>query len=150
MTVCSMSFENSAALPLSPIILIASWITFLRQTKANADTLAKVISINLTGVFLCMYYLCLYLYHANYSMLNRCNFSCRGTGYQYAARQMVKQGRGGRIIGASSIAGKKGLPFLSTYSASKFAVRGLTQSVGKYTFLYVLILFTISFQRGRV
>jgi NAD(P)-dependent dehydrogenase (short-subunit alcohol dehydrogenase family) len=28
--------------------------------------------------------------------------------YKYAGMQMVKQGRGGRIIGASSIAGKQG------------------------------------------
>jgi NAD(P)-dependent dehydrogenase (short-subunit alcohol dehydrogenase family) len=28
--------------------------------------------------------------------------------YKYAGLQMIKQGRGGRIIGASSIAGKKG------------------------------------------
>ena len=28
--------------------------------------------------------------------------------YKYAAKQMVKQGRGGRIIGASSLAGKTG------------------------------------------
>jgi len=31
--------------------------------------------------------------------------------YKYAAEQMVKQGRGGRIIGASSIAGKKGTTY---------------------------------------
>ncbi|KAJ7808609.1 short chain oxidoreductase [Mycena olivaceomarginata] len=58
--------------------------------------------------------------------------------YQYAAKQMVAQGRGGRIIGACSLAGKQGEnqltqaqrahPKLSTYSASKFAVRGLTQA----------------------
>ncbi|KAG0698726.1 hypothetical protein DFH29DRAFT_1017418 [Suillus ampliporus] len=66
--------------------------------------------------------------------------------YKYAAQQMIAQGDGGRIIGASSLAGKKGksiygyslvyhsLMFLSgqpansAYSASKFAVRGLTQS----------------------
>jgi NAD(P)-dependent dehydrogenase (short-subunit alcohol dehydrogenase family) len=28
--------------------------------------------------------------------------------YKYAAQQMIAQGKGGRIIGASSIAGKKG------------------------------------------
>ena len=31
--------------------------------------------------------------------------------YKYAAVQMVKQGRGGRIIGASSMVGKQGRPF---------------------------------------
>lgn len=58
-------------------------------------------SVNVRGVFLC---------------------------YKHAAAQMIAQGRGGRIVGASSIAGKKGATSLSPYSASKFAVRGLTQS----------------------
>jgi len=48
--------------------------------------------------------------------------------YKYAAIQMVKQGRGGRIIGASSMLGKRASPILLSYSASKFAVRGLTQA----------------------
>ncbi|KAI0949994.1 hypothetical protein AcV7_008598 [Taiwanofungus camphoratus] len=48
--------------------------------------------------------------------------------YKYAAVQMIKQGRGGRIIGASSVAGKTGVLNLSAYCASKFAVRGITQS----------------------
>ncbi|KAH9835355.1 uncharacterized protein C8Q71DRAFT_837214 [Rhodofomes roseus] len=47
--------------------------------------------------------------------------------YKYATKQMIKQGRGGRILGASSVAGKRGWGGLSAYSASKFAVRGLTQ-----------------------
>ncbi|KAJ3995653.1 hypothetical protein F5050DRAFT_266476 [Lentinula boryana] len=49
--------------------------------------------------------------------------------YKYAARQMIAQGRGGRIVGASSIAGKRSAALSSAYSASKFAVRGLTQSL---------------------
>ncbi|KAH7915521.1 hypothetical protein BJ138DRAFT_1122564 [Hygrophoropsis aurantiaca] len=48
--------------------------------------------------------------------------------YKYAAVQMVAQGRGGRIIGASSLVGKRGWPQAVHYSASKFAVRGLTQA----------------------
>lgn len=51
--------------------------------------------------------------------------------YKYAAEQMIQQGRGGRIIGASSIAGKLGLPLGAPYSASKWAVRGLTQTAGE-------------------
>jgi len=47
--------------------------------------------------------------------------------YKYAAKQMIEQGRGGRIIAACSQAGKQGIPSLSAYAASKFAVRGLTQ-----------------------
>ncbi|KAK7034629.1 hypothetical protein VNI00_012271 [Paramarasmius palmivorus] len=69
----------------------------------------KTFEINVRGVFLC---------------------------YKYAAKQMIEQGRGGRIIGASSAGGKQGFPGVAAYSASKFAVRGLTQSaaleLGKY------------------
>ncbi|KAJ7607217.1 hypothetical protein FB45DRAFT_1040485 [Roridomyces roridus] len=60
------------------------------------------------------------------------NVNARGTflSFKYAGLQMVKQGRGGRIIGASSIAGKQGSFVHWAYTASKFAVRGLTQSAG--------------------
>ncbi|PPQ78011.1 hypothetical protein CVT25_015567 [Psilocybe cyanescens] len=61
----------------------------------------RIFSINARGTFLC---------------------------YRHAAKQMIKQGRGGRIIGAASSAAKQGLANLGHYSASKFAVRGLTQS----------------------
>ncbi|KAK0439419.1 acetoin reductase family protein [Armillaria borealis] len=47
--------------------------------------------------------------------------------YKLAAKQMIKQGTGGRIIGASSVLGQHGGRLVSAYSASKFAVRGLTQ-----------------------
>ncbi|EJD06801.1 NAD-binding protein [Fomitiporia mediterranea MF3/22] len=50
---------------------------------------------------------------------------------KHAAIQMVKQGRGGRLIAASSMAGKQGYSGNSAYSASKFAVRGMTQSMSK-------------------
>lgn len=63
-----------------------------------------LISINLRGVFLC---------------------------YTAAARQMIDQGRGGKIIGAASIAAHKGFAMLGHYSASKFAVRGLTQAAAQ-------------------
>ncbi|RPD59188.1 NAD-P-binding protein [Lentinus tigrinus ALCF2SS1-7] len=49
--------------------------------------------------------------------------------FQHAARQMIQQGRGGRIIGASSLGGKRGFPSATAYVASKFAVRGLAQCV---------------------
>ncbi|OAX38618.1 NAD(P)-binding protein [Rhizopogon vinicolor AM-OR11-026] len=78
--------------------------------STGVDVWDRILRINARGVFLC---------------------------YQYAAAQMVKQGRGGRIIGASSIAGKIGTPGCAAYCASKFAVRGLTQSaaleLGKYS-----------------
>lgn len=48
-------------------------------------------------------------------------------GIRAAARQMIRQGGGGRIINTASQAGKTGWPMLSAYSASKFGVIGLTQ-----------------------
>ena len=51
--------------------------------------------------------------------------------YKYAAQQMIAPGRGGRLIAASSVSGKIGISLLSAYSASKFAVRGLTQTAGE-------------------
>jgi len=49
--------------------------------------------------------------------------------YRTAALAMIKGGtaRGGRIIGACSIAGKMGGALHGSYSSSKFAIRGLTQ-----------------------
>ncbi|UPL04371.1 hypothetical protein LCI18_015305 [Fusarium solani-melongenae] len=51
-------------------------------------------------------------------------FNC----YSVAAKQMIKQGSPGKLIGAASIAAMKSFPMLSHYSASKFAVRGFTQA----------------------
>ncbi|CAE6480115.1 unnamed protein product [Rhizoctonia solani] len=54
----------------------------------------------------------------------------KGTLYCYwaAAVQMIKQGQGGRIIGASSIVGAQAIATSAGYSASKFGVRALTQT----------------------
>lgn len=51
--------------------------------------------------------------------------------YQAAARHMIAQGRGGRLIAAASVASHRGGRWQAAYSASKFAVRGLTQSVAQ-------------------
>lgn len=52
-------------------------------------------------------------------------------GMQAAAEQMKKQDNGGKIINACSIAGKTAFELLGAYSATKFAVRGLTQVSAK-------------------
>ena len=48
--------------------------------------------------------------------------------FQAAARQMIAQGGGGRLLATSSIAAKMGSPFQSHYQASKSAVVGLVRS----------------------
>ncbi|KAF8575484.1 acetoin reductase family protein [Ramaria rubella] len=61
------------------------------------------------------------------------NINARGVflAYKTAAKQMIKQGRGGRIIGACSTAGKRAAPKMGVYSGSKFFVRGLTQAAAQ-------------------
>jgi len=45
------------------------------------------------------------------------------------AKQMIRQGTGGKIVNTASIAGKIGVPFYTHYCASKFAVLGITKSL---------------------
>ncbi len=49
-------------------------------------------------------------------------------GCQVALRLMKKQGSG-IIINVNSTAGLEGKPFISAYSSSKFAIKGLTESI---------------------
>ncbi|MDW8259520.1 MAG: glucose 1-dehydrogenase [Gammaproteobacteria bacterium] len=49
-------------------------------------------------------------------------------GIKHAARQMIKQGGGGRIINIGSQASKSGFPFAAAYVASKHGVVGLTRT----------------------
>ena len=52
-------------------------------------------------------------------------------GIQAATTKLKELGRRGKIINASSIAGHDGFAMLGVYSASKFAVRALTQAAAK-------------------
>lgn len=49
---------------------------------------------------------------------------------QSAARQMIAQGRGGKIINMASQAGRRGEALVAVYCATKAAVISLTQSAG--------------------
>lgn len=49
---------------------------------------------------------------------------------QAAARRMIAQGRGGKIINMASQAGRRGEPLVAVYCATKAAVISLTQSAG--------------------
>lgn len=80
---------------------IAQVKPLLEVTPEDFDGL---MAVNLRGVFLC---------------------------YKAAAQQMIRQGGGGKIIGAASIAAHKGFAMLGHYSASKWAVRGLTQAAAQ-------------------
>lgn len=52
-------------------------------------------------------------------------------GIQAAARKFKERKQRGKIINASSIAGHEGFEMLGVYSATKFAVRALTQTAAK-------------------
>jgi meso-butanediol dehydrogenase/(S,S)-butanediol dehydrogenase/diacetyl reductase len=80
---------------------IAQILPLLDLTPQDWD---RMMAVNVRGVFLC---------------------------YQAAAKQMIRQGTGGKIIGAASIAGHKAFALLGHYSTSKFAVRGLTQAAAQ-------------------
>ena len=71
--------------------------TLLTLTEKDWD---RQMDVNLKGVFLCT---------------------------KYAAKQMVHQGKGGRIINISSIAGLVGFAGISSYCASKGGVTELTR-----------------------
>lgn len=52
-------------------------------------------------------------------------------GMQEAARQMISQGHGGKIINTASIASRQGFDNVAPYCASKWAVVSLTQSAAR-------------------
>ncbi|GAA2232903.1 acetoin reductase [Rarobacter faecitabidus] len=52
-------------------------------------------------------------------------------GIQAASAKFKELGKRGKIISAASIAAIKGFPILGAYSASKFAVRGITQAAAQ-------------------
>ena len=59
------------------------------------------------------------------------NVNCKGLLWfaKAAARQMIEQGRGGKIINVASQAGRRGEALVLTYCASKAAVISMTQSM---------------------
>jgi len=70
-------------------------------TELDEDVWQHFLAINTTAVFLCT---------------------------KYAGREMVRLGNGGRVINIASNAGKQASADGAAYSASKFAVIGLTQA----------------------
>lgn len=86
---------------LDVMVANAGVVEFASLVSSTVESWDRTLSVNARGAYLC---------------------------YKYAAIQMIEQGRGGRIIGASSIAGKMGFAHNSSYTASKFAIRGLTQA----------------------
>lgn len=65
------------------------------------------------------------------SKILKINFEGVLWGVQAAAAKFKALGHKGKIINASSVAGHDGFAMLGVYSATKFAVRGLTQAAAK-------------------
>jgi meso-butanediol dehydrogenase / (S,S)-butanediol dehydrogenase / diacetyl reductase len=63
---------------------------------------------------------------------------------QLIAAQMVKQGKGGRIINLCSQSGVRGYPFEADYGTSKFAILGLTQIMATELAHYGILVNCIS------
>ncbi|KAH9208262.1 acetoin dehydrogenase-like protein [Leptodontidium sp. 2 PMI_412] len=87
--------------PLNVMIANAGITQVKAALNLTEDNVRRVFEVNVFGMFNC---------------------------YSAAAKQMVKQGEGGKIVGASSIVAFKASAMISHYSASKFAVRGFTQA----------------------
>ena len=80
----------------------AGTIAIAPVVETNVEIWDRVVEVNLRGVFL---------------------------GCREAARQLIAQGEGGRIVNGSSGAGRRGGAGIGAYAASKFGVIGLTQSL---------------------
>lgn len=96
--------------PLTLMVANAGIAPVTPLLRSNKDEVDRVFAVNVRGVFNC---------------------------YSEAARQMIRQGdselgagiKRYKIVGAASIAAFRAFPACGIYSASKFAVRGLTQSM---------------------
>lgn len=71
-------------------------------TDVTAEEWDAVQGVNLKGTFLCT---------------------------KHVARQLIAQGRGGRIVNIASQAAKSGFPYASAYTSSKHGVQGFTRAV---------------------
>jgi meso-butanediol dehydrogenase/(S,S)-butanediol dehydrogenase/diacetyl reductase len=68
---------------------------------------------------------------ANFNAIMRVNALGVMIGTQEAARQMIAQGAGGKIVNTASIAGRQGYAEFAPYCASKAAVISLTQAAAR-------------------
>ena len=59
-----------------------AFMVLMGISAATAEDMERVLGVNFKGTFFC---------------------------FKHAAKQLIKQGKGGRLVGASSIAGKKGM-----------------------------------------
>ncbi len=87
---------------LDAMIANAGITVFASFLDTDADTYDRVFDINVRGAFFCA---------------------------QAAARQMIAQGQGGRILFSSSVAGVRAVPELAAYGVSKAALRQMARTL---------------------
>lgn len=87
---------------LDVMVNVAGINIFKRAVDTSPDEFNRVISVNLTGVFLCA---------------------------RAAVRRMIQQGEGGSVVNVASNLGLVGCPEMAAYCASKAGVIGLTQTM---------------------
>ncbi|TFL01759.1 acetoin reductase family protein [Pterulicium gracile] len=113
------------------VLVIVADVTVEEEVKRMIDTAVKELgSLDMVAnagimVFKSINTTSLYDFEQTMAVNVRGVFLC----YKYAGLAMIASGtKNGRIVGACSFAGKRGSSMCGAYCASKFAVRGLTQS----------------------
>ncbi|OAL43334.1 acetoin reductase family protein [Pyrenochaeta sp. DS3sAY3a] len=86
---------------LNVMVANAGIVVAKPMLEVSVEEWDKVHAVNIRGVMLC---------------------------YREAAKQMILQGKGGKILGACSTAGFRGSSDAAAYSMSKWAVRGMSQA----------------------
>ncbi|CAE6477271.1 unnamed protein product [Rhizoctonia solani] len=98
--ICDVSKVNEVQ-DMSKMVANAGIVDHSFVLEMSDELLDRHISVNLKGTLYC---------------------------YRAAAVPMIKQGRGGRIIGASSIVGIQAVATCAAYGVTKFGIRALTQT----------------------
>lgn len=97
-----MVAETVSSLGSLDVMVANAGINIIKPfTDFTEADLQRIFEINVFGIFYCI---------------------------QAAAAQMIRQGRGGKIINAASAGGKRGYELLGAYSATKFATVSITQT----------------------
>ncbi|MNL33510.1 Sorbitol dehydrogenase [compost metagenome] len=108
-----MTQQNSIDAAIASVVTEAGGLDILVNNAALFD-LAPIVEIT----------------RESYDRLFSINVSGTLFTMQAAAKQMIAQGRGGKIINMASQAGRRGEALVAVYCATKAAVISLTQSAG--------------------
>lgn len=115
---------------VAAIVDVADRAQVKAMVESAVDSFGKLdVMFNNAGVNKPMHFL--EVTEENWDFIMRINGLGVLIGMQEAAKQMIAQGTGGKIINTASIAGRSGYDNVVPYCASKFAVVSLTQSAAR-------------------